>query len=224
MCAKLPTFTPKRSSYMRQLTIFYTLADDKRKTLWCTISKAGSSSLKYYLMKLNDSSIPNNYWPHSRKNLKKHGFRFLVNYTREEIQFRLENYYKYIIIRDPFDRMVSTHRDKFLHKDEVFYRNHLRNKIKDQYRLPGVAQSKDVEFEEFVKFVANGKNLIDFDRHWIPQFFVCDPCNIHYDYVAKFETYESDLGNIFPELGWNCHIKTLTAPRKAEVSPVISQP
>ncbi len=70
---------------------------------------------------------------------------------------------------------------------------------------------KDVQFDEFVKFVATDeRHPVYFDRHWIPQFLVCDPCNVQYDYIAKVETIERDAEAIFKHLG----LPWTTLPRK----------
>lgn len=51
----------------------------------------------------------------------------------------------------------------------------------------------DVTFAEFVRFVIDswheGEEL---DRHWSPQFRLCQPCQIRYDFMGHYETLYDD--------------------------------
>ena len=49
------------------------------------------------------------------------GFKKLSDYTEEEVEFRLENYYKFMFVRSPSERVVSAYRNKF-NEIEAFYK------------------------------------------------------------------------------------------------------
>ena len=194
------------STLMRSLMTQWTLVDDRRKSLYCTISKASSSTLKYMLLKTTGPEISTDYFnSHDIPLLKRQGLKYLSSYTTEEANFKLRNYYKYLVVRDPYDRLVSAHRDKFLQQDERYYTNDLGRTIK-RFRTDG--KETHVKFWEFVKYIVeDNSNPLRYDRHWVPQFYVCDPCNVQYDYVAKVETFQRDIQAIFRHLnitwpGW----------------------
>ena len=205
VCATLKAKPLNLSVAMLDLTSHWMLVDDKRKALYCTISKGGSTTMKYLLLNATGLQWETGMKVHNRVLLKQRGLRYLETYPAHEAAQKLKTYYKYMVARDPFDRLVSTHRDKFLQKDERCYRNRIGGEIKRLFRPRRANMTKDVLFSEFVKYVASLSNPLTFDRHWVPQYFVCDPCTIEYDYIAKVESLERDAQAIFNTLDipWN---------------------
>ena len=41
-------------------------------------------------------------------------------YSRDEIKSRLNTYYKFLVVRDPYERILSAYLDKFVHHDPEF--------------------------------------------------------------------------------------------------------
>lgn len=124
---------------------------------------------------------------------------------------------KFMIVRHPFERIVSAYRDKLEnlnigkeHGIEHFYQKYGR-KIVAKYRQEGhgpppadrYSQDKDnpalpppkgIEptFEEFVRYLINTDLVYYADDHWMPYYLHCTPCLVDYDVIAKFETLERD--------------------------------
>ena len=48
--------------------------------------------------------------------------------------------------------------------------------------------SRDMRFDEFMKYISNHKN-----KHWRTYEELCQPCTINYDYIIKLETFNHDL-------------------------------
>ena len=60
-----------------------------------------------------------------------------------------------------------------------------------------------VTFEEFLRYV-----IIDFvrptgnqmDEHWRPQYQLCSPCNVEYDFIGRFEHVNDDAKHVLAKL------------------------
>ena len=42
-----------------------------------------------------------------------------------------------------------------------------------------------------------GKRL---DRHWAPQYQICNPCHINYDFIGRFENLNNDAKHVLAEI------------------------
>ena len=144
-------------------------------------------------------SISTSNWKHISK-----------DYIKETIRF--------IIVRHPFERLVSAFRDKIERwndKNERQYGNKFGRYIVELYRdeyiakfgreslnesnnlgaiLPlnsGSRTEKLPTFWEFVQWFTNhqGSNQ---DEHWIPIIDYCSVCALKYDYILKFEDYKEE--------------------------------
>ena len=113
---------------------------------------------------------------------------------------RIKEYYKVILIRNPFIRLLSAYRNKFVEPNPL-YRKIIGTQIIAKYRQNATEKSlkkgHDVRYEEFVQFLIDiGHTHNNFDEHWAPYTHLCDPCNLHYDYVMKLETMDKDMAYI----------------------------
>ena len=59
-------------------------------------------------------------------------------------------------------------------------------------------------FEEFVRYVIwQSENKSQVDVHWRPQYDVCQPCHIKYDYLGYYETMQDDAKYVLEKIGSN---------------------
>ena len=173
------------------------LIDDANRMLFCDAPKTGSSFLKilwlnYTRMVYKPESI------HDRSFLAKHQLRYLSSYNQTEIQTRLETYFKFMVVRHPFVRILSAYIEK-LEKPNEFYQPILGRIIERKYaHIPArQATGKGVTFSQMIQYIVdNGP----FDHHWTPVSLLCNPCEITYDYIARLETSHVDYKHIFSKL------------------------
>ena len=116
------------------------------------------------------------------------------------------NYTKFLVVRNPYDRLASAYRDKGLRRTN--HNGEERSPYVDIRDLVIKKEGKDVwekqdgtvTFEQFIKYVFKGKPN---NFHWRAQSEVCDPCHIQYDYIMRTETMHRDskhfLFDIYPE-------------------------
>ena len=59
-----------------------------------------------------------------------------------------------------------------------------------------------MKFEEFVQHVLVesrvGKQYLD--MHWRPQYNLCQPCHIDYDFIGHYETLHQDAGHVLRQI------------------------
>lgn len=69
-------------------------------------------------------------------------------------------------------------------------------------RLIPKTYPEDLTFEDFARHVCQPDEQLDLlgDDHFWSVAHVCSVCDLHYDYVAKLETFEEDLRHILPHL------------------------
>uniref|UniRef100_A0A8C8SVT2 Carbohydrate sulfotransferase n=1 Tax=Pelusios castaneus TaxID=367368 RepID=A0A8C8SVT2_9SAUR len=168
------------------------------KFLYCEVPKVGCSNWKKIILLLTmnlsrQAGEVSHDFVHQTPLIKR-----LSSYSSDYQEKLLTSYTKVMFTRDPLERLVSAYRDKFLHS-EPYYSITVANEIKAMVR-ENKNSTKKVTFQEFVKFTLT-KKQDDLDIHWKPMFLLCDPCNIHYDILGKFETLEEDAEHVLRSIG-----------------------
>lgn len=115
-----------------------------------------------------------------------------------------------MVVRHPFERVLSAYRDKLEnstagpeHGTHHFYQKYGR-KIVAKYRNSSATnqqQRKEPSFEEFVNYLIDTDLALYADDHWIPYYLFCTPCLIDYDFILHFETLQQDIDVLLTSLG-----------------------
>lgn len=125
------------------------------------------------------------------------------------------DFHGFIVVRHPFDRLVSAFRDKLerLHaktpETDYYYKTH-GSKIVGRYRTEALnrfgkkyfseannfgapipvntERTADMPmFWEFAKYVLDSNPAVKMDVHWRPAYLHCSVCKMSYDVIVKFE-------------------------------------
>ena len=106
----------------------------------------------------------------------------------------------FIIARHPLERLVSGYRDTIANVDYVDL-DDLRRSIVAKYRGVILPKNQTIvgenlpTFKEFVMFVIDEMEMDrELDMHWAPVYTFCNPCQVSFTIIAKFETLERDFG------------------------------
>ncbi|NXC39580.1 CHST9 sulfotransferase, partial [Penelope pileata] len=172
--------------------------EHKHKFTYCEVPKVGCSNWKRIIfilqtgLNMEASEIEHEHI-HQTSMIKR-----LTAYPPDKQEEILNNYTKVMFTRHPLERLVSAYRDKFLHP-EPYYSTAVANVIRAMFRK-NKNSSEKVSFQEFVSFIiANPPNALDI--HWKPMFLLCDPCNIRYDILGKYETLGLDSERVLKAIG-----------------------
>ncbi|NXX77852.1 CHST9 sulfotransferase, partial [Urocolius indicus] len=172
--------------------------EHRHKFVYCEVPKVGCSNWKRTIfilqgdLKAEASEIEHDHI-HQTPLIRK-----LVSYPPATQNNVLNNYTKVMFTRHPLERLVSAYRDKLLHF-EPFYSITVANEIRAMFRKHRNSTGK-VSFQEFVTFILS-KPPSSLDIHWKPMFLLCDPCNVHYDVLGKYETLGSDSEHVLEAIG-----------------------
>lgn len=140
----------------------------------------------------------------------------------------------FIIVRHPFERLLSAYRDKLQYALPHTFHQKLGNMIVRKFRkaltyergdnthhpLMNTAhhaylQSKSKKvgtrwptFSEFVEFLLfESGHDSDLDMHWTPIADFCTPCQVRFDLILKFETLDDDQRYLIDKAGLSALIK-----------------
>jgi hypothetical protein len=99
---------------------------------------------------------------------------------------------RFIIVRHPFERILSAYRDKLEHRKdrEFYYIRYGKEIVKSQRENNStLANRPEPTFVEFLKYLVKS-NI--YDEHWRPFTAECVPCDMNYQIILKMESLEEE--------------------------------
>lgn len=129
----------------------------------------------------------------------------------------LNTYYKFMIYRNPAERLFSAFRDKVeKHPMQGFKResphfNWVRLDIYkykyperfDRWEAAGGHEPVNITFTEFIEYWISHNFE---DAHFSTIFSICQPCQVHYHYYGKFGTLKHDVEVLLSKVGSNLSV------------------
>lgn len=130
---------------------------------------------------------------------RRHTLTWLDIHTRREVW---NNYTKLILVRQPFERLVSAFNAKLnpVGGQSDFYAR-VSRMISDRYRIKRENETERkmpgdgfATFEDFANYLLDlGGNPMKRDSHWREYESLCQPCRYNYDVIMKFDTFADDF-------------------------------
>lgn len=169
----------------------------------CPIWKAGTTFLKRLFMMKTMKRYENISNPYTISYMEQFdGVNGFVSNS--------ETIKRFVFVRNPYDRLLSSYVDKLLAPNPVYWRllgiPAIRYARKNPLRK-SLLCGHDLTFGEYAKYVAfvletnpeNGQRRkgpvrigVRKDLHFVPMTEICKPCHIKYDFVGKMETFSTD--------------------------------
>lgn len=182
------------------------LVDEKHRLLYCYVPKVACTNWKRVFMILtgkSEASSSDQRRPYNVSGIpsylvhRKGMFRRLSDYSLNEINYRLNNFTKYLFVRHPFERLLSAYRNKLEDRsvNSKYFQLRIGRQIVRKYRTSpsnrSLAYGDDVTFAEFVTYLTE-QHASTYNEHWKPIADLCYPCFVKYDLIGKYETLYAD--------------------------------
>ncbi|XP_066971402.1 carbohydrate sulfotransferase 10-like isoform X2 [Macrobrachium rosenbergii] len=200
------------------------LVNRKQRLVWCKVPKVASTSFVHGLLRISDGGhLIDNRVHRSHLHMI---LRRLMPPPRANEDVR--HFAAFMVVRHPFQRILSAYRDKFLDRSE---REKFR-KFKELYGLSIIAKHRNSKqpteyrdvptFWEFVQYLISTP-VWEYNEHWRPYYLTCTPCHYHYDFILHLETLQDDSEYLvnatgFPELAPS-HVHATRSKTVPEILP-----
>ena len=127
-------------------------------------------------------------------------FKFLSQYSEEGIKLRRRAYYKFLFVRNPFEKLLSAFENKFVAKRwEAGLVRLYSKEVVDNFKRFHPNSDDNVTFTKFIYYVAGvGFNK---ESHWKTYYKLCLPCDIHYDFIGHFDHMPEEAAYILRQTG-----------------------
>ena len=169
------------------------LVDSQHKVLYCSVPKCGTTSwllMVAYLSGKVDIKLTtqedNKFQAWKNEEMARIGIKYLNIYPPKRAMRFIKDYYKFLIVRNPYERLISAYTDKFNNVPDRRYYHTTYGKIiirlfRKNATRKSLKQGNDVTFPEFISYVIyQWKHRLRFDEHWKPITDTCQPCSIRW--------------------------------------------
>ena len=175
------------------------------KFIYCQIPKVASSNWMEIM-----SQLEGNLHRNKAKNIHSVKLPVITSMKYPGFKAIFNRYRKFMVIREPFKRVVSAYKDKLLpFKNLNRTKFHRLAKFITYYYRSANSSNKNFfpSFEEFIAFITDAgavatkyKPHYSEPRHWMPQTSLCYPCNIDYDYILELDRVAVESKYLFERL------------------------
>uniref|UniRef100_A0A182YFD2 Carbohydrate sulfotransferase n=1 Tax=Anopheles stephensi TaxID=30069 RepID=A0A182YFD2_ANOST len=170
---------------------------------WCNIFKAASSTWMYYFNILGGYSVQ--YLQRTKASPIDLARKRFPRPTATELNDYISNTISFLIVREPFERLLSAYRNKLEGCRNKYYKllgEQIVKKFRKAHPLKGAKTPHGPTFREFLEFlVSHYRSGGRFDEHWSPVYSFCTPCSINFTLIAKMETFQRDSEYIIRQAG-----------------------
>ncbi|XP_067685311.1 carbohydrate sulfotransferase 14-like [Haliotis asinina] len=178
------------------------IVDHQYKVLYCEIPKVATTNWKrVFLMlsgKVNPSLVQNITSDDIHHKYEKNT-TFLSSLQHEEIDEVLKTYYKFVFVREPFERLLSAYRDKLAATNEGMFASIGRNIVRKHRNNP-LNRDPHPSFFEFLEYIVK-TNTRTLNEHWQLQEELSQVCSIKYDLIGKYEELQTAAHAILDHIG-----------------------
>ena len=197
----------------------HALYDENHRAMFCFLPKVGCTNLKILFI-VNQELYPRTELDKPRENLDKEIFRSALKQFRNQTNEKLiatsfDSYFKFMMVRNPLERLLSAYRDKVEKysrnfsvttdpsftwlRNDIFKRSH--PELYMQWVEDGMKPVKN-SFYDFINYWLNpGGSSIAHNDHFSPMIDVCKPCKVRYDFYGNFKHFDRDAQVLVDRIG-----------------------
>ena len=176
------------------------IVDEKHKVIYCDIPNVLGLTWNTFLAKSTGKVKKDSPPVRNRKFMTKLGMRYLDSYADEDREVLLGEYFKFLVVRHPLERMELVWRQKFLESPlQENWRKKLGKQIILKHRggfvnVSDVPSDATVRLEEFLEFAFADREMVD--PGWYSYLQVCHTCEIRYDAILRSESIDAELDTV----------------------------
>lgn len=160
--------------------------------LYCWVHKVASTSWSKVFFNLVGREVP-------PTRLHEAAQQFSIQPS--QLPGAISNSLVFMVVRHPFERLVSAYRDKFeLAKKYAYVYSRYAYKILGLKTQAEAERSRRPTFSEFVSYILRTP-VQEFNDHWVPYWLHCHMCEMEYDIIGKMETIKDDMEFIAEKSG-----------------------
>ena len=184
------------SKWERDYLLKHLIVDDKYQLLYCYVPKVGCANWKRVFNALYGDVTKSD----DVVKVDHTSMYLLSTYTEQEVEYRLQNYFKFMFVRHPLDRLLSAYRNKFGEHFVDFEEKYGVYIVKNfRPNPPRTPKGDDVTFPEFLNYVASTRRE-KLNEHWSAYVDLCQPCHVTYDFVGYYEEFDEDVNFLLEAL------------------------
>ncbi|GJQ81339.1 hypothetical protein Trydic_g20551 [Trypoxylus dichotomus] len=176
------------------------LVDHNHKFLYCYVPKVACTNWKRVLMVLTDFSNTTDLVSIPASLAHEDGVITKLSQLPPEKALKiLKTYTAFVMVRHPFERLLSAYRNKFVgdKPSAKYFQTRIGRYIIRKYRKNpserDLENGDNVSFREFVNYlIEEGVNDESANEHWRPISQLCQPCLLNYTFIGKYEKFDDD--------------------------------
>lgn len=195
------------------------LVHEDARVLFCFVPKSGCTTLKI-LFYVSQGLLPQSEVTKDKDSVDQLLLEDVMvrasfmQMTPEDRIHAINTYFKFVMYRNPLERMVSVYRSKLSRwpllglKRDIPHFNWVRRHIYKyshpeeykQWEYDRGVVPKNVSFEDFVLYLMTDPMELRVDEHFASTFELCSPCGVKYDYYGNFNTFEEDAAILMKKI------------------------
>jgi hypothetical protein len=183
------------------------LVDDQHRIIYCDIPKCGSKSFKHYLGTLASPDFSMGLVVDMRRYFNATGIRIMSTLSEHEREIVLRDYFKFIVVRHPLDRLRSAWQHKLSEPGKSHALRGMEGMVNRHLKSADPSRNTSfnfideyLAFEPFLEMIHLNTDAGFKNAHWATYYDLCQPCHIQYDHVIKLETLSRDMEGIYDHL------------------------
>ena len=183
--------------------------------MYCFLPKVGCTNLKLLLF-ASQGLIPRSELHVPRDEVDQSKLMSVVqNSSLRNKRHYLSHYFKYIMVRNPLERLASAFRSKIERYNLTGTRANiphynwaraiiLKRVHPRRYRdwIRGDTKPVSISFSDFISYWLDPKDAVfQYDDHFMSMLNICQPCRTRFDFYGNFHHFERDTHVLIDKIG-----------------------